>query len=103
MVGFSVLSCLAGLSVEEALREGGLGFGRVEFVDSGRAVGVAGTCEFKERSLLEASLVENIRVNRFVIDGFSAAVCAGVGFCGSDGGAALPLSVISLLGTLRPF
>jgi hypothetical protein len=49
-----------------------------------------------------ASLVENIRVSRFVIDGFSG---AGVrrAFCGSAGGAAFPLLArLSTLGTAMP-
>jgi hypothetical protein len=50
-----------------------------------------------------ASFVENIRVRRFVIDGFSGAG-AGVTFCGSVGGAACPLLArLSELGTAIPF
>lgn len=50
-----------------------------------------------------ASLVENIRVSRFVIDGFPAAE-ARVEFCGSEGGAACPLLTrLSELGTAMPF
>ena len=58
---------------------------------------------FKDTSPLVASLVLNILVRRFVIEGFSGAVRAGVGFCGSDGGAVLPLGVSSWAGILRPF
>jgi hypothetical protein len=47
---------------------------------------------------LKASLVENIRVSRFVIDGFSAAALK----CGLEGGAACPLR-FSTLGTALPF
>jgi hypothetical protein len=50
-----------------------------------------------------ASFVENIRVMRFVIDGFSAAT-ARVAFCGSVGGAAWPLPArLSELETAMPF
>jgi hypothetical protein len=50
-----------------------------------------------------ASFVENIRVRRFVIDGFSAA-SARVAFCGSVGGAACPLLArLSELETAMPF
>lgn len=76
------------LSVEDALRLGG--FGRCAGVADSWCFGefcpfVAG-CEFMLLSDLIASFVENIRVRRFVIEGFSA----GVGFCGSEGGAACP-------------
>lgn len=51
-----------------------------------------------------ASFVENIRVSRFVMEGFSDAVagCAKVDFCGS-GGAAFPLLLrLSVLGIAIP-
>jgi hypothetical protein len=108
VVGVCALSSLVGFSTVEALREGGsdLGF---EVVVSGRSAlevegaGEVPDCEFKETSLFIASLVLNILVNRFVIEGFSGAVWAGVGFCGSAGGAALPLGErSSLWGTLIP-
>lgn len=62
---------------------------------------VAG-CEFILLSDLIASFVENIRVSRFVIDGFSVAG-ARVTLCGSVGGAAYPLLArLSELGTAMP-
>lgn len=52
---------------------------------------------------LLASLAENIRVSRLVIDGFSSGD-TWAGFCGSDGGAACPLPLrFSVLGTAIPF
>lgn len=65
-------------------------------VDSG--FGVPGAVEEDEPFIpfdsldLLASLVENIRVRRFVIEGFSVAVTAFSGFCGSESGAAWPLT-----------
>ena len=73
-------SALDGLSVAEVLRDGGLGFGAGTESDrllSGRAVELEGEVlidELKETSLLAASLVLNILVKRFVMDGFSGAV-----------------------------
>lgn len=97
----SVLSALA-LSVDEVFREGGLGFAG-EAADRISCFGVEmpdGTvCELILFSDLIASFVENIRVRRFVIDGFSAGTD---NFCGSAGGAALPLR-LSVLGTAIPF
>lgn len=57
-------------------------------------------CEFILLSDRIASFVENIRVRRFVIEGFSAE--PGISFCGSEGGAACPLR-FSVLGTAMPF
>jgi hypothetical protein len=58
--------------------------------------------EFILLSDLIASLVENIRVSRFVIEGFSEAGARGT-FCGSVGGAACPFARFSELGTAMPF
>lgn len=106
VVDFSDFSTLAALSVEEGFRTGGLGRGDA-VVDAGSCLGVAvpieAGCEFILLSDLMASLVENIRVRRFVIDGFST-VGGDSAFCGSEGGAALPLALrFSVLGTERPF
>lgn len=90
------------LSVDDALRLGG--FGRCAGVADSWCFGelcpfVAG-CELILLSDLMASFVENIRVRRFVIEGFSGAV----GFCGSEGGAACPFPLrFSVLGTERAF
>jgi hypothetical protein len=109
VVDLSVFSARTSLSVAEALRDGGAGRVDTDSERSGRS-GLVVECdgevaaeEFKETSPLVASFVLNILVNRFVIDGFSGAVWAGVGFCGSDGGAAWPLGGSSLVGILRPF
>ncbi len=107
MVGFSALSvALAPLSIEEGLRAGGLGLRVSATVGVGSCLGVvwpdAAGCRFILLSDFMASLVENIRVSRFVIDGFSG---AGVrrAFCGSAGGAACPLLTrLSTLGTAMP-
>ena len=85
---FSGLSTL-GLSADEGFRTGegfcvedevgvGSGFG-IEVAEAG--------CELILLSDLIASLVVNIRVSRFVIEGFSGAPGASC-FCGSEGGAA---------------
>jgi hypothetical protein len=59
--------------------------------------------EFKLLSDLIASFVENIRVNRLVIDGFSGGRVED-DFCGSEGGAACPLPLrFSVLGTAATF
>jgi hypothetical protein len=102
---FSGLSALLALSVEEGLRIG-VGLGDVaDCAGSGFGVevpGVVAGCEFILLSDLMASFVENIRVRRFVIEGFSDV--AGLDFCGSEGGAACPLALrFSVLGTAMPF
>lgn len=101
---FSVfVSIFAALSVDDEFRAGRFGLGEV---DAGGAtsyleaeVPEAG-CELILLSDLMASFVENIRVRRFVIEGFSA--WPGVSFCGSEGGAACPLR-FSVLGRVIPF
>jgi hypothetical protein len=103
--GFSaLLSTLAALSVDDDFRSGGLGLWVLEMAAGttscfGVQVPDAG-CELILVSDLIASFVENIRVRRFVIEGFSAV--PGVSFCGSEGGAACPLR-FSVLGTAIPF
>lgn len=69
---------VAVLSVELDFLAGGVGLG----VGSGTDVadGFLGVCEFILSCDLPASFVENIRVNRFVIDGLSEARTAGAGF-----------------------
>lgn len=107
MVGFSALSvALTPLSVEEGLRPGGLGLRVAARAGVVSCLGVVwpddAGCRFILLSDFMASLVENIRVSRFVIDGFSG---AGVrrAFCGSAGGAAFPLLArLSTLGTAMP-
>jgi hypothetical protein len=101
---FSGLSALAALSVDDGFRAGGLGLGEVDVAagtTSCFGVDVPDTgCELILLSDLIASFVENIRVRRFVIEGFSAAPERN--FCGSEGGAACPLR-LSVLGTAIPF
>lgn len=99
-MGFSALS------VEDGLRAGGLGLRTATVAGAGSCLGVtwpdvAGR-EFILLSDLIASLVENIRVSRFVIEGFSEAGARGT-FCGSVGGAACPFARFSELGTAMPF
>jgi hypothetical protein len=102
---FSVfVSTFAALSVDDGFRAGGLGLGEGD-VEAGATscLGVEvpeAACELILLSDLIASFVENIRVRRFVIEGFSAA--PGVSFCGSEGGAAWPLR-FSVLETAIPF
>jgi len=105
MTGFS--AGLTALSVEEGFRAGGLGLRAATVAGVGSCLAVAwavvASCEFILLSDLMASFVENIRVRRFVIEGFSG-VGAGVAFCGSDCGAACPLLArLSELGTAMPF
>jgi hypothetical protein len=88
VVDFSDFSDLA-LSVEDDFRVGGEGFCVVPTADS--VFDVKAAVDVWELILLSdliASLVENIRVRRLVIDGFSAAATARAGFCGSESGAA---------------
>jgi hypothetical protein len=99
--GFSVVEPLR--SVVEGFRIG-VGFGEVEVPLVASSFGVPGAVDGWELILLSdliASLVENIRVRRFVIEGLSVAVSAGAGFCGSDSGAACPLRLS--MGTEMPF
>lgn len=85
------ISCA--LSVTEPLREGGLDLGGVvDGLNAGCTAGDLGGCELILPSDLLTSLVENIRVIRFVIEGFcggSPAAC----FCGGASGAAAPLTL----------
>jgi hypothetical protein len=63
-------------------------------------------CAFIPTSDLVASFVENIRVRRFVMEGFSGCGArVAVDFCGSDGGAAVPFPLFrfSRLGTAIPW
>jgi len=102
----------ASLSVVDCCLEGGFGFGFEVIADEvatsgfGVAVREDSECEFILLSDLIASFVENIRVSRFVIEGFSAASS----FCGSVGGGAacpfpfpLRLSVLETAATETPF
>jgi len=102
---FSGLSALLGFSVEEGLCTGRFGFSDV-VDDAGSCFGVdmpdVAGCELILLSDRIASFVENIRVRRFVIDGFSGT--ARLELCGSEGGAANPLALrLSVLGTAMPF
>lgn len=74
---------MAGLSVVEGFRDGGFGFRDLSSVDP-----FAVDWEFILFSDFIASFVENIRVSRLVIDGFSGCDAWVDDFCGSDGGAA---------------
>jgi hypothetical protein len=106
-MGFSCFSvALTALSGDDDLCPGGLGL-RAAVTAGAGSLGVfwpdVAGCEFILLSDFIASFVENIRVSRFVIDGFSA-VAARVVFCGSEGGAACPLLArLSELGTDMPF
>jgi hypothetical protein len=90
--------------VEEGFRAGGLGLRAAGSCLSGAWLFVV-DCEFRLFSDLIASFVENIRVSRFVIEGFSAGGGdTRVDLCGSEGGAACPLPLrLSVLGTAIPF
>jgi hypothetical protein len=106
VVGLSAVSGLSALalSAEETFRAGGFGFelGAVDNTTScfGLEFPDDTGCELILFSDLIASFVENIRVRRFVIEGFS--VGRGANFCGSDCGAVLPLR-LSVLGIAMPF
>lgn len=89
-MGFSDFSVLVvPLSVEDDFLEGGFGV-----CDAGTVSGLEVLCPFVEGcelilfSDLIASFVENIRVSRFVIDGFSDCGARFADFSGSGGGAA---------------
>lgn len=87
MVGFSSLTLA--LSVEDAVREGGGGL--CGFMDSlcfGDCWPFEDVAELVLTSDLIASFVENIRVRRLVIEGFSVGADD---LCGSEGGAVSPL------------
>jgi hypothetical protein len=107
MMGFSGFSAaLETLSAEVGLRAGGLGLRAAATGVAGSCLGefwpFAPGCEFILLSDFMASLVENIRVSRLVIDGLSG-VGASADFCGSESGAACPLLTrLSELGTAMP-
>jgi hypothetical protein len=101
MATFSLVA-VAALSVELGLRVGGLGLGVGGTSDLGVLTPLTAGGEFILVSDLIASFVENIRVSRFVIDGFS--VGSSSVFCGSAGGAAVPFPLrLTVLGTATPF
>lgn len=104
VVIFSTFSAFAvALSVEEGFRAGGLGLRAADSCLMGVWL-FAVDWEFILLSDLIASFVENIRVSRFVIEGFSGGGDIRVDLRGSEGGAACPLPLrLSVLGTAIPF
>ena len=92
---FEVILFMVGFSVEEDFLAKSSGF-CTSWSGLGEDVAVGG---FEVFSAFKASLVENIRVNRFVIEVLSGAFGL---FCGSEGGAALPLR-FSVLGLVMPY